>query len=249
MDQPIRAIIVDDELQAVENLTGLLSGCSRIQIAETIVDAARAVERIEEIQPGLLFMDIQMPGKSGFDIVTELHLDGFKPDIIFVTAFDEYAIKAIRYAAFDFLVKPVVKEELVHAINRLFLKQQEKDREEQIKRLREKTGASKKLKISTAGGFTMINPADILYILADWNYAEIYLDGETKEMVTTNLGSLEEALPATDFFRISRSVIINTSYLTKVSRKKRMAFLIKDGKEYSFKIPLLNIRKLERFLE
>jgi DNA-binding LytR/AlgR family response regulator len=68
-------------------------------------------------------------------------------------------------------------------------------------------------------------------------------------MVTTNLGTLEKTLPENSFFRISRSVIINTSYLKKVSRKKRLAYLVKDGKEYTFKIPLINIRKLERFLE
>jgi two-component system LytT family response regulator len=86
-------------------------------------------------------------------------------------------------------------------------------------------------------------------IRADWNYSELFFGGGKSELATMNIGSLEESLPKNDFFRISRSLIINVNYLTKVNRKKRLAVLVKDGQEYSFPIPLLNIRKLERFLE
>jgi len=91
--------------------------------------------------------------------------------------------------------------------------------------------------------------SDILYIEADWNYAEIHIDETTKHLATTNIGALEKMLPQGIFCRISRSIIVNVNYLTRVNRIKRTAYLQKDGKEYSFKIPLLNIRKLEAKLE
>jgi len=84
---------------------------------------------------------------------------------------------------------------------------------------------------------------------ADWNYADIYFDETTKHLVTTNIGELEKTLPEKDFCRISRSIIVNINYLTMVNRLKRLAILKKDGKEYPFKIPLLNIRKLEARLD
>jgi len=245
----IRIIIVDDEIQAISNLENLLSVNPSIRIIKKITDATKAVPIIIENKPDLLFLDIQMPGKSGFEIVRKLSQEDYRSEIIFVTGFDQYAIEAIRFAAFDYLVKPVNPEELKQAIGRFEEKDRDGTTEEQIKKLLERTISKPKIKLSTAGGFTLINPDDIIYINADWNYADIICGPDKSEMVTTNLGTLEKTLPANSFFRISRSVIINTAYLKKVSRKKRLAYLVKDGKEYTFKIPLLNIRKLERFLE
>ncbi|MFH1160252.1 MAG: response regulator [bacterium] len=249
MDTPLRAVIVDDEPEGISTLETLLRECPRIEVIGTISNTKNAVEQIELLQPDLVFTDIQMPEKNGFEVVNELYIDGCKPAIIFVTAFDEYTIQAIRYAAFDYLLKPVDLTELKHAVSRLCLKQGEKTKDEQIALLREKTLSPNKLKISTTGGFTLINPEEIVYIQADWNYAELFFNPDKHELVTMNIGSMEAMLPAGRFFRISRSIIINIPYLVKVSRKKRLAILQKDGNEYSFKIPLLNIRKLERFLE
>jgi len=220
-----------------------------IKVVSRETNATKALDVIENYKPDLVFLDIHMPGKSGFEIVSEMCRGGTKPEIIFVTAFDKYAIEAIRHAAFDYILKPVKQEELKAAIDRLFQKRLQQDREQEIKRLLERTVNKGKLKISTTGGFTLIDPAEILYIQADWNYAEIFFDGEQNELVTINIGTLEEMLPALDFYRINRSTLINVTYLVKVSRKKRIAYLMKNGKEYSFKIPILNIRKLERFLE
>ena len=249
MEPILRTIIIDDEEKAILNLVGLLKSFPQIKVVAQETGSANALETIDNYKPDLIFLDIHMPGKSGFEIAGELYRQGCKPEIIFVTAFDKYAIEAIRHAAFDYLLKPVKQEELATAIDRLLVKQLQQDREQQIKRLFEHSSNKGKLKISTTGGFTLIIPADILYINADWNYAEIFYESEKNELVTMNIGSLEELLPPMDFFRINRSTIINVAYLVKVSRKHRTAYLAKDGKEYTFKIPLLNIRKLERFLE
>jgi len=207
------------------------------------------VEAVLDKKPDLLFLDIQMPGKSGFEIAKELHDAGNPPPIIFVTGFDNYAIAAIRHAAFDFLVKPVQAAELEHALERFRNALPKHDPVDQIRKLVERTLSRPRIKISAAGGFTLINTDDIVYIRADWNYSELFFGGEKSALATMNIGAIMETLPESSFFRISRSLIINVNYLTKVSRRKREAILVKDGQEYRFPIPLLNIRKLERFLE
>jgi two-component system LytT family response regulator len=246
---PIRCFIIDDEPRASANLEALLKDHPEIRILGILHDSSIAVDAILREKPDLLFLDIQMPGKSGFEIASELLESDIFPSIIFVTAFDRFAIEAIRHAAFDFLVKPVNPEELNQAIRRFHDSAPKSSPVDQLTRLIERTLARPKLKISTAGGFTLIDPAEIVYIQADWNYSEIFLGKEKCELATLNIGAIEEALPKTNFYRINRSVIINVNYLTKVSRKKREATLIKDGQEFNFPIPLLNIRKLERFLE
>jgi len=251
---PLRTILVDDEPAAIANLEALLKSHPEIAVVETASDATLAVDLIKEAQPDVIFLDIQMPGKSGFEIARDLLGSDCCPAIIFSTAFDQFAIEAIRHAAFDFLVKPVNPVELNQAIDRLQQQQQQQqqpkpNREDQLRRLIEKTLSKPRIKISNTGGFTLINPDDIIYIQADWNYSELFFNEGKSELATMNIGAIEEILPLHDFFRISRSLIINVTYLTKVSRKKREATLVKDGKEYKFPIPLLNIRKLERFLE
>ena len=249
MDVPsITCVIVDDELSAITTLEKMLREHSWINISDTISDSKEAVNKILELKPDLVFLDIQMPEKTGFEIVSELFSNNFKPDFIFVTAFDKFAIEAIRHAAFDYLLKPVDPLELHKALMRYAIKFKTENHENNIQSLVENTILKHKIKLSTAGGFTLIDVEEILYIQADWNYAEIFLCNGKSELVTMNLGSLEKSLPQSHFYRISRSIILNLAYLSKVSRVKRMALLTKDGKEYSFKIPFLNIRKLEHFL-
>ncbi len=246
---PIRCIIIDDEPGAITNLVTLIRNLSDVRLVASAGNPEKAVDIILEMRPDLLFLDIQMPGMTGFEVAKALMEEGFHPPIIFVTAFDHFAIEAIRHSAFDFLVKPVTAEELHRALERLREEKQEVPVREKYSRLIERSLVPQRLKINTAGGFTLIDPDEIVYVQADWNYAEIFLGGGKSELCTLNIGALEAMLPENGFFRISRSMIINTKYLTKVSRKKREALLIKQSESFTFPIPLLNIRKLERFLE
>jgi two-component system LytT family response regulator len=126
---------------------------------------------------------------------------------------------------------------------------QPQDNEAQFELLFERLNPSKRIKLPTTGGFIMVHKDDILYVEADWNYADIFYTNGEKTMVSSNLGTIEKILPASDFCRISRSIIINLNYLQGVNRLKREAILLKDGKKYVFKIPILNIRKLEAKLD
>ncbi len=196
--------------------------------------------------PDVIFLDIQMPKRSGFKVVSDLQQAGIFPDIIFVTGYDKFAIEAIRCSIFDFLVKPVEPDELRKTLNRLMVKKLGTNNKEIFQELVERTVYhANKLKFNTLNGFFFIPPEDILYIQAEGSYSTLYCNVKDPKMITMNIGKIEEILPGHLFLRINRSIIVNISYLSRIDRKKRIVILEKEKKEYFFKIPLLHIREIE----
>jgi two-component system, LytTR family, response regulator len=247
---PLKAVIVDDESAAIKNLESLLSSCQNIHILATTTKPLEALSLLVIHQPDVLFLDIQMPSRSGFEVVSDLHQAGLYPEIVFVTGFDTFAIEAIKLSVFDYLVKPVEPDELTKTLNRLTGKKLESERKEHFQELVERTVYhANKLKFSALNGFFFIPPEDILYIQAEGSYSTLYSNSQDPKMITMNIGKMEEILPGHLFHRINRSVIVNISYLSRVDRKKRLVILEKDKKEYSFKIPLLHIREIENWWE
>lgn len=182
-------------------------------------------------------------------MLRDLLAEGLQTEVIFETAYDKYAIDAIRFSALDYLLKPVSPFDLQNALIRFLGKAAGTSSNAAIHTLLEKTlKHSGKLKFSTHSGFFVISPENIVYIHADWNYSEIFLAGGKQELVTINIGKLEEMLLDKSFCRISRSVIVNTDYVVRVNRRKRTVELSHNGNEYSFKVPLLNIRRIEQFI-
>lgn len=239
-------IIVDDELHSATELQNLLSEHKQVKLVATIQDSEHAISDIIKYKPDLLFLDIQMPGMDGFQVLEVLNKTNCKPFVIFVTAFDKFAIQAVRAAAFDYLLKPVNKNELSLALERFYCKHKQHEQEKSYNALLEQT-SRKKIKFNTVGGFTLIDPQDIVYIQADWNYSEIHFSKEKFELVTLNIGTVESFLPTGSFARINRSVIVNISYIDKIQRSKRKCFLKKGDETFEFKIPILRIRFLEEF--
>ena len=245
-----KVLIIDDDDDAIENLKKLLIDQTNFRVVGSITDSTLAVEAIRQHKPDLIFLDIQMPGKDGFEVLRDMLAENLQTDVIFVTAFDKYAIDAIRFSALDYLLKPASPYDLKNALIRFLGKAKNPDSSASLQALLEKTVLhANKLKFNTHSGFFMLSPEEIVYIQADWNYSEIFLSDKKSELVTINIGKLEEMLPKHLFYRINRSVIINVSYLVRVIRKKRSAILLKEGKEYTFRIPLFNIRKIENFLD
>jgi|GEM_PF-37671 len=245
--RPVTAMIVDDEDHCIKSLRDYLITDPGISVIAAVSDPVPATAEIIEKKPDLLFLDIQMPGKSGFEILGELRRAGVKPCVIFVTAFENFAIRAIKASAFDYILKPVDRSELAVAVERAIARINDTESERNFSLLLEMT-SRKKLRFNTAGGFILIDPSDIIYVQADWNYSEIHLGKEKHEVVVVNIGEIEKMLPPQEFARISRSVIVNLKYLSKVQRIKRLCILNKDGEVFQFRIPLLRIRDLEKLL-
>lgn len=241
-------MIVDDEPHAVEGLKSLVKKDKRMELLAGLTDPREAVTFIKENHPDLVFLDIQMPGLNGFDVLKQLKEASVEPAVIFVTAYDRFAIDAIKHAAFDYLLKPIDQKEYQQSIDRFFSFLSKGQSPGLYRELLSAISPNRKIRFNTSGGFLLINMSDILYIQADWNYAKVYISRHRAETLTMNLGAVEKILPATSFVRINRSVIVNLDYLHRVKRFSRECILIKDGEEYVFSMPIIRIRQLEKML-
>lgn len=213
-------IIIDDELSAHDLLRELLSDMPWVTILGEAASVDEALPLILTERPDVLLLDIQMPRKDGFVLVENLLQHGVNVGVIFVTAYEKYAIRAIRASAFDYLLKPVKKMELEASLQKFSEKMQTNRMGERFSQLINQLNEKKKLKFRHRTGFTMIDPDEVLFCRADSNYTVIELDSGKRMTVSINLGKVEEMLPPLCFSRISRSVIVNLHHLAAVDRKK-----------------------------
>jgi DNA-binding LytR/AlgR family response regulator len=244
----IRAIIVDDEEDAHDLLTFLLNKIEDIQIVGQANNVDTAIQLILEHKPEIIFLDIEMPGKSGFDLIHELDHFDHNPTIIFTTAYNEYAIEAIRHAAFDYLLKPIGRLELGKAIERYKHRRNSLNFQDQSSMLIKQL-YPRQLRYRTINGFVVIRPEEVIYCMADGNYTMIFMQGDNRVMVTAYLSTVFNQLPKEDFFRISRSIVINLNLLHRVNRKTKQCELKIDGQHLHFPIAAKHIAVLESRFE
>lgn len=207
MKKTFKSIIVDDEELAREDLKALLKDFTEVKIigeAETVEETKIL---IEELNPDLIFLDIQMPGKSGFDLLEELQIDS---KVIFVTAYDEYAIRAFEVNARDYLLKPVNRERLAQAIERL------KTDQEIEETVQTKLDLIDNIFLMVNNHHQFVKIGSIIKITSAGNYTEIYTSSKLKGLVLKSLKDWEVRLPHNYFVRIHRNAIINLEYVDHV---------------------------------
>lgn len=231
----IRAVIVDDEASAISLLKGLLEPFNEINIESDYTDPVFAIDGIIKSKPDLLFLDIQMGKLTGFQVLEAVWDKGIRPEVIFITAFDEFAIEALRHAAVDYLLKPVGKKELQQAIERVKTKKNTNQIEASVTELLAEMKRDKRLRFNTRSGFVLIDPSEIVYCQADGNYATFYCNHGQTETVCANLSEIAIMLAEPKFTRVSRSYLINTKYLRKIDRKSKTVFLEYNNKLTSLK--------------
>lgn len=213
----ITAIIVDDEAKGRLALQQKLQAyCPQVNILAQAADGAEAIALIEKHKPQLVFLDIEMPRMNGFEMLSAIKEKNFH--IIFTTAYDQYAIKAIKYAAFDYLLKPVDIEELKAAVEKIS-SISIKNIKEQAALLQQNRDHPKKqlhkLALPTLEGLLFIDIGNIIYLEASSNYTNIILADKTKIIASKTLKDFEELLPEEIFFRPHHSYIINLTYIKK----------------------------------
>lgn len=246
MDHSLQVLVVDDEPEARELLRYMLQDEEDVELVGEAGDVDEALRIMKRKNPGLVILDIQMPGKDGFHFIEQIHQQGYQPGIILVTAYENYAIRAIRSAVFDYILKPVRRQELSEAISR-YKNNMHADRKQDIHRLVEALHGSGpgKIKLNTRSGYILVNPAEVVYCKADGNYTHVQLLNGNLELTTHNLGAIEEMMQSGSFFRASRSYLVNVKYLSRVDRKSCSCTLEYSGSTYSFRIPAQKIRLLE----
>ena len=230
----LNAIIVDDEVQSRETLERMLVNfCPQVTIVGKAASVAEAVPLIDDHQPDVVFLDIEMPGGNGFTLLE--HYEEFPFEVIFTTAHDLYAINAIKFSALDYLLKPVNIRELQEAVKRAEKKigvQSEADRRQKIDALRSNLAEGEqsfsKIALPTAEGIDFIEVDDVIRVEAERSYSNFHLKGRRKIMVSKPLSEYEALLEACNFFRIHKSHMINLNHLEKYVKGKGGYVIMND---------------------
>ncbi len=244
----LTAILVDDEPAAINYLQGIVDKMKMVEIIGCFTDPKDAVLKIILNKPDILFLDIQMPEMSGFDVVKQVNSENYAPHIIFTTAYDKFAIAAIKHAALDYFLKPVDPDGLRETVLKL-LNRADHDKNAKLEKLLHQLQVGQPVKFNTSTGFIRIIQEDIIYLEADGNYCDIYQTHDRHDTVTTNMNQVNKLLNPAMFFRISRFNIINMKFLYKIERRNHSCILYEAGKKISLKISASNAKDLEQLIE
>ena len=215
----MKAIIIDDERLARVELRRLLTPHKNIEIIGEAKNVEEAVKKIEELKPELIFLDIQMPGKNGFDLLESLDT---VPTVIFTTAYDEYALKAFEYNALDYLLKPIEPQRLEETINKILLRNQEAMDEKLGSVLKE----DDQIFVKDGERCWFVKLASIRLLESEGNYVRLYFD-DNKPLILRTLNYLDERLDNRTFFRANRKHIINLKWILNIEPWLNGGLLVK----------------------
>ncbi|MEO8066345.1 MAG: response regulator transcription factor [Flavobacteriales bacterium] len=229
----IKALVIDDETAARDKLVMLVDAhfADRIQVVAQCKNGEEALAAIAEHAPDLLFLDVEMPRMSGFDVLRQAGAATF--DVIFTTAYDHYAIKAIKFAAVDYLLKPIDIDQLREAVDRVQAKRGLAGNAERMERLLEDTrsgGTPGRLSVPSQHGYVMVKVDDIVWCEAVNWYTVLHLLGNQQVVATRGLKEIEETLEGVDFMRIHRGHMINLKHLERYIKGSGGQVVMAGGK-------------------
>lgn len=228
----LKAILIDDEPHCLETLGILLKEyCPGVEVLEACRSAGSGLQAIKKLKPDMIFLDIEMPGMNGFELLEQFTDIPFA--VIFTTSYDQYAIKAIRYSALDYLLKPVDPNELVQAVQKV-REQRNRPVAEQFQllfhQLKGKGLAFQKIAVPTTEGFELIAADDVIRCEANDNYTHLFLKNKSKVTACRTLKEMEELLQAFSFFlRVHHSHLVNLNEVTKYIRGEGGYLVMTDG--------------------
>jgi two-component system LytT family response regulator len=229
----LRAIIVDDESDAREKIAFLMQRycADTVEVLAQCADGEEALKAIYQLKPDLLFLDVEMPRMTGFDLLRKVGRPEF--DVIFTTAYDHYAIKAIKFSAIDYLLKPIDIDQIKEAIARVQEKRAQGDGGARVEQLVENTrpgAVMSGISIPSKDGFVMVKLDDIIWCEAVNYYTVFHLNGKRELVATRTLKDFEEMLDASGFARIHHSHLINLAHLARYIKGAGGQVVMSDGK-------------------
>lgn len=224
MNQSFTALIIDDEPLLIEVLSSILKEfCPEIKIIGTSQDAFDAKFKIESLSPQILFLDINMPKVNGFELLNSLNNKNFH--VIFISAYDQYAINALKEGAVDYILKPVLSSDVINAVNKVksIINSQQQPAESDLHKEDINTN---KLVIQNNNSYLFLEYEDIIWLEADHNYTKIYLTSGKIISSAKPIKVYEGLLPGKLFFRIHKSYIINTKHISRYFRDDKGAIVV-----------------------
>jgi two-component system, LytTR family, response regulator len=227
----MRTIIVDDEPKNVRILNKLLTDyCPDVKIVGDAGDADAAYKLIEELKPELVFLDIEMPNGNAFDLLDKFIMINF--EIIFITAFESYALKAFKYSALDYLLKPVSIEDLELAVQKAKTSASSKNINLQVKSLlhniQTTSGGPQKLAIHSIDGLEFVNADEIVHLEAEGSYTNIHLKNKSSILSSKSIKDYEDILTKDIFFRVHNSHIVNLKFIKKYHKGRGGYIILED---------------------
>ena len=241
MNVKLTTLIVDDEPDAVNFISSIIREyCPRLEIIGTASSAREGVKIILERQPELVFLDVEMPHGSGFDLLAQFPEKTF--DVVFITAFNHYALKAIKFSAVDYILKPININEFIEAVDKVLHKRLSGSNRntnyfELLENLKSETPS--KLAIPTSDGMEYLKTSDIIRIEADRSYSWFFLKDKRKVLVSKNLNNYQELLSDQHFFRPHNSHLINLDHVRKYIRHEGGIIEMDDGSQ----VPISRVRR------
>lgn len=247
----IRALVIEDEPKSLAMLTGLLESLKDvgIEVVGTAKSVTEAISVVTSTNPDILFLDIELSGQTGFDLLQALPEP--RPQVIFTTAYDQYALKAIKYSALDYLLKPIDPEELKAAVEKVVKQRSESQLSQDnlqllIHALKKPESGFQRISLPSVYGHEIVNVRDIIRCDSEDHYTRFVLTNKKRLLVSNSLKYYEDLLPPEKFFRIHNSHLINLEHVVRVtkenyvvlsdessaeiSRRKKEAFMQRIGK-------------------
>lgn len=244
----LRAVIVEDEMHSRESLKNLLRDfCPQVEVCGAAGSIEEAVPLILSVQPSLLFLDIELQNGTGFDLLRRLPDMDF--EVIFTTAFEQYAIQAIKFSSLDYLLKPIDIDELQEAVAKALQKQNKNQNKTQLEVLManlesQRPGAQNRICLATAEGLEFLQVEDILYCEANGSYTNFHLRDGRKIVVSKNLKEYENLLDGRPFMRVHNSFLINLREVQRFVRSEGGYILMKNNAQIS-----ISPKKRDEFLQ
>ena len=228
----IKAILIDDEVHCLDTLNILLTDyCPEVNVMEICPSSKKGMAAIEKLKPELVFLDIEMPLMNGFELLQQFKEIPFA--VIFTTSYDQYAIKAIRFSALDYLLKPIDPKELTTAVNKVKVQKNLPSVEQfqmLMNQIQHKETSFAKIALPTADGFELIPADQLVRCEADDNYTHVYLKNKVKIIVCRTLKEIEEQLgDFSSFMRVHNSTLVNLNEVTKYIRGEGGYLVMNDG--------------------
>ncbi len=242
----ITAILIDDEPMAIRSMERMLAKyCPQVEVIGKTINPEEGITLINNNKPDLLFLDIAMPKMDGFSVLKQINDKDVK--VIFITAYDEYALQAFKTAAADYLLKPVDKDELLVAVDKVTQLLESDTTQSYITNLFEtlqKNNKNTSIGLPTMEGLDFVKTDSIIYCHSDGNYTEIFLEDKRKFLVTRKIKFMEEKLDPSQFIRVHNSYLINLNYVEKYIKGRGGTLVMSNGDS----IPV-SVRKKNDFLD
>jgi two-component system LytT family response regulator len=240
----IRSVIVDDDESNISNLTSMLkSFCPDVEVINTATEISGAVKVIQAEKPNLIFLDVEIKNSTGFDLLEQL--ENRDLHVIFVTAFDKYAIKALRFSAIDYLLKPIVIEDLENAVIKVKKRLSEnnpfQELENLMSNLRKEISTSRRIALPLNGQIDFVVVSDIRRCVGESAYTTFYLKDGSKKVVSKTLKEYEDLLSEYSFSRIHKSHLVNVNCIKSFVKSEGGYVLMDDGST----VPVSSLKKSE----